>query len=152
MAAGSLQHVKQSFATVLLTIAALDSVRPMVAGHSPGEDCAKAFNRVSLKARLNKGGLLAHSQACSATKETCDKARRNKTRNREGPKQQGSSDVVATQTQHLVSASRAVSQKSAVCRKEPGEQPARGLQRICREEGRSHRLPKVPGPPLRLLS
>ena len=124
----------------------------MVARHSSGEDCTKAFKRVSLKARLDKSGLLAHSQALSATKETSDKARRNKTRNREGPKKRGSGDVVATQTQHLASESRVVSQKSAVCRKEPGEQHAQGLQRICREDGRSHRLPNVPGQLLRLLS
>ena len=88
-------QAKRSFVTVLLAIAALDSVRLMVARDWSDEGCAKAFKRVSLKTRPNKGGLLAHSQASSATKETWDKATRNKIRNREGPKKRGSSTSVS---------------------------------------------------------
>ena len=66
----SLQQVKRPFARVFLTIAALDSVRLMVARDLPDEGRAKAFKRVSLKARPNEGGLLAHSQTLRATKGT----------------------------------------------------------------------------------
>ena len=99
MPANNLQQAKRSFVTVLLTIAALYSVRLTVTRDSSDEECAKAFKRVSLKAHPDKGGLLAHSQALNAAKETWDKARRNKTRQREGPKKRGSSDVIATQAQ-----------------------------------------------------
>ena len=79
MPASSLQQAKRSFVTVLLTIAAIYSVRLTITRESSDEDCTKAFKRVSLKAHPNKGGLLAHSQALNAANETWDKARRNKT-------------------------------------------------------------------------
>ena len=47
MPANSLQQAKRSFVTVLLTIAALYSVRLMVTRDSSDEDCAKAFKKVS---------------------------------------------------------------------------------------------------------
>ena len=47
---------------------------------------------------------------------------------------------------------RVANQEGAVCRQEPGEQSAQGLQRSCRKGGRSHRLLKVLGIPLRLFS
>ena len=84
---------KRSFVTVLLTIAAWDSVRLMVASSPSDEDCPESFKRVSLKTRPNKGDLLAHSPALNATKETWDKPRRNETRNREGSKKRGSSTL-----------------------------------------------------------
>ena len=56
MPARSLQQAKWSFVTVLLTIAALYSVRLTVTRDSSDEDCAKAFKRVSLKARPDKHG------------------------------------------------------------------------------------------------
>ena len=99
MPASSLQHAKRSFVTVLLTIAAFYSVRLTITRDASDEDCTKAFKRVSLKAHPDKGGLLAHSQALNAAKENWDKARRNNTREREGPKKRGSGDVIATQTQ-----------------------------------------------------
>ena len=99
MPASSLQHAKRSFVTVLLTIAAFYSVRLPITRDASDEDCTKAFKRVSLKAHPDKGGLLAHSQALNAANETWDKARRNNTREREGPKKRGSGDVIATQTQ-----------------------------------------------------
>ena len=51
-------------------IASLDSLPLMVARTSSDEGCAKAFEKVSLKARPDKGGVLAHSLAFSATNET----------------------------------------------------------------------------------
>ena len=95
-------------ATVLLTLAAWDFVRPMVARDSSDEGRAKAVKRVSLKARLNKGSLLAPSQALNATKETWDKARRNKTRNRVGTKKRGSSVLVSQGRKSHANSSRKV--------------------------------------------
>ena len=82
---------------VLLDIAlddrCLGPVRLMVARDSSDEGCAKAFKRVALKARPNKGSLFSQAQALNATKETWAKARHFKTRNREGPKKRGSSTL-----------------------------------------------------------
>ena len=127
MPARSLQQAKRSFVTVLLTIAALDSVRLMVSRDPSDEDCANSFKRVSPKARHNRGGFLAHLQPLNATKETSDKARRNNTRNREGPKMRGSSDAAATQTQRPASASRAASQKGQSVAKSQ----ANSLRKVC---------------------
>ena len=62
MVAGSRQQAKRSFVTVLLTIAALDSVWLMVARDLLDEACESSFKRVLLKARPNKGSLPARPQ------------------------------------------------------------------------------------------
>ena len=94
MAAGCPQHAKRALVKVLLTIAALYSVRLSLTRDAPDEDCIKAFRKVSLKAHPDKGCLLAHSQTLNAAKEVWDKVRHNKQgRGRSSTKKRGTTDV-----------------------------------------------------------
>lgn len=94
MSVGCPQAAKRSFVKVLLSIAALYSVRLTLTRDSPDEECIRAFKWVSLKAHPDKGGLLAHSQALNTAKDTWDKARHKKTGG-QGRATRSSSSLVA---------------------------------------------------------
>ena len=68
MASGGPQQAKRAFVKVLFTIAALYGCRVELTRESPDEALTKAFKRVALKARPDKGGLLKHAQALNAAK------------------------------------------------------------------------------------
>ena len=60
---GGLQQAKRAFVKVLLTIAALCSVRLELSRNSWDEACNKAFNKLSLKVHTDKGGLRTRHHA-----------------------------------------------------------------------------------------
>ena len=61
MAAGGPQQAKRAFVEVLLSIAALYSVRLQLTRDSLHDVCTKAFKKLSLKVRP-EGGSLARAQ------------------------------------------------------------------------------------------
>ena len=100
MAAGSPERAKRALVKVLLTIAAVYSVRLTLTRDSSDEDCIKAFRRVSLRAHPDKGGLLAHSQAINSAKDAWDKLRHNKSgRPRGSAQKRGATDLSTSQAQ-----------------------------------------------------
>ena len=62
MAASGPQRAKGALVKVLLTLAALYSVRLDVARDSADDTVTKAYKRVALKVHPDKGGLLEHAQ------------------------------------------------------------------------------------------
>ena len=62
MAAGGPQQAKRAFVKVLLSIAALSAARLQLTRDSLDDVCAKAFKKLSLKVRPDKGGSLARAQ------------------------------------------------------------------------------------------
>ena len=62
MAASGPQQAKRALVKVLLTLAALYSLRLDVARESADDVVTRAFRRVALKVHPDKGGLLAHAQ------------------------------------------------------------------------------------------
>ena len=62
MAAGGPQQAKRAFVKVLLSIAALYSVRLQLTRDSLDDVCTKAFKKLSLKVRPGKGSSLARAQ------------------------------------------------------------------------------------------
>ena len=65
MAAGGPHQAKRAFVKVLLSIAALSAARLQLTRDSLDNVCAKAFKKLSLKVRPDKGGSLAHA-SCSS--------------------------------------------------------------------------------------
>ena len=80
-------QAKRALVKVLLTLAAVYSVRLTVSRDSPDDEVLRAFKRVLLKAHPDKGGLLAHSQDLNAKKEAWDKARQKQGQKAGRPKQ-----------------------------------------------------------------
>ena len=62
MAAGGPQQAKRAFVQVLLSIATLYSVRLQLTRDSLHDVCTKAFKKLSLKVRPDRGGSLARAQ------------------------------------------------------------------------------------------
>ena len=61
MAAGGPQQAKRAFVKVLLSIAALSAARLQLTRGSLDDVCTKAFKKLSLKVRPDKGGSLARA-------------------------------------------------------------------------------------------